>query len=440
MTDIRFPDDFLFGTATAALQIEGGDTNNNWYRWAEQGHIKDHTSPIRANDHWKRFKEDIELLAEMGVQTHRMGLEWSRIEPEPGKFSREGIEHYIEEISLLRKHNIRPLVTLYHFSHPLWFEDNGGWENEKSISDFLRYVEFVVTNLKHLVSDWVTINEPNVYLSYGYVLGSWPPGKQDSNAMLRAGRNLSLAHIDAYKLIHSLRQTEKDPTLVGVAHHLRVFSPLCPLSPLDHLSAFLNDFVFQGIFLEAMGRGRFLPPLGSGYPRGKGRYQDFVGINYYSRDKIQFTWNPPELFAKRLVTRGSPTNDLGWEIYPRGLSILIKRLWKRYQLPIFITENGTCDRDDRFRSQFLYDHLKEVASVIQQGIPVKRYYHWTFIDNFEWIEGESAPFGLLANDYETQRRSWRNSARFYQQICQTKSITSDMVAQYLPHQSYKPLR
>ncbi len=439
MESIFFPSDFLFGTATAALQIEGGDTNNNWYRWAQQGHIKDNTSPLRANDHWKRFKEDIELLAELGVQTHRMGLEWSRIEPEPGRFSQEGIDHYAEEISLLKKHNIRPLVTLYHFSHPLWFEDKGGWENEESISDFLRYVRFIVEKLKPLVSDWVTINEPNVFLSYGYVLGTWPPGKQDSQAMLRAAKNLVLAHLKAYMAIHELYQGEKETPLVGVAHHLRIFSPLHILSPLDHLAAALNDFVFQGIFLEGMGRGRFLPPLGSGYPLGKGRFQDFLGINYYSRDKIQFAWNPQELFAKRLVAKKAPTNNLGWEIYPKGISLLAKRLWKIYRLPIFITENGTCDREDVFRPQFIYDHLREVASLIASGIPIQRYYHWTFIDNFEWIEGESAPFGLFANDYQTQTRTWRKSAEFYQEICKKKTITEKMIQKYLNTKAYKPL-
>ncbi|MCX7881739.1 MAG: glycoside hydrolase family 1 protein [Brevinematales bacterium] len=431
METLVFPKDFLFGTATAALQIEGGDTNNNWYQWAQQGHIKDHSSPLRANEHWKRFKEDIQLLAELGVHTHRLGLEWSRIEPKPGTFSQEGIEHYLEEISLLRKHTIRPLVTLYHFSHPLWFEEKGGWENEESIQDFLRYVRFVVEKLGHLVSDWVTINEPNVFLSYGYVLGTWPPGKQDSQAMIRAARHLVLAHLQAYTLIHELRKKEKEPTLVGVAHHLRVFSPFCQFCPLDHLASLLNDYIFQGIFLEGMGRGRFLPPLGVGYPMGKGRFQDFVGINYYSRDKIQFVWNPPELFAKRLVAKNAPTNNLGWEIYPKGLSLLAKRLWKTYRLPLFITENGTCDKEDAFRPQFIYDHLKEVSELIAQGIPVKRYYHWTFIDNFEWIEGESAPFGLFANNYDTQTRTWRNSARFYQEICRTRTITQEMLSRYV---------
>jgi len=424
-----FPQDFLFGTATAALQVEGGDTNTNWYRWAEMGHIKDKTSPLRANDHWNRYKEDTELLAELGVQTHRMGLEWSRIEPEKGKYSSDAIQHYRDEISLLLKHNIRPLVTLYHFSHPLWFEDTNGWENEQNVTSFLSFVRYVVENLKDLVSDWVTINEPNVYLSYGYVLGLWPPGKQDVGAMINAARNMVTAHIKAYELIHELRPSAafEQPTRVGVAYHLRVFDPFWVLSPLDHISSWLNRFVFQDIFLEGMGRGLFLPPLGRGYPLGKGVYQDFLGINYYSRDMVQFCWKPTELFARRLVKKGALTNDLGWEIYPRGLYLLGKALYKKYKLPIFITENGTCDREDRFRSRFIFDHLKEVCRLIGEGVPVERYYHWTFIDNFEWIEGESAPFGLLANDYALQKRTFRSSALLYKEICKTKTLSEDML-------------
>ena len=198
-------------------------------------------------------------------------------------------------------------------------------------------------------------------------------------------------------------------------------------SPLDHLSSWLNRFVFQDVFLEGMGRGHFLPPLGRGYPFGKGVYQDFLGINYYSRDMVQFSWKPTELFAKRLVKKGALRNDLGWEIYPRGLYLLGKALYKKYKLPIFITENGTCDREDKFRSRFIFDHLKEVCRLIGEGVPVERYYHWTFIDNFEWIEGESAPFGLLANDYALQKRTFRPSAFLYKEICKTKALSEDML-------------
>ncbi|MFN4216692.1 MAG: family 1 glycosylhydrolase, partial [Brevinematales bacterium] len=172
---------------------------------------------------------------------------------------------------------------------------------------------------------------------------------------------------------------------------------------------------------------------------GKRRFQDFLGINYYSRDKIQFAFNPQELFSRRLVAKNAPTNNLGWEIYPKGISLLAKRLWKTYHLPIFITENGTCDREDTFRSQFIYDHLKEVASLIASDIPIQRYYHWTFIDNFEWIEGESASFGLFANDYSTQTRTWRKSAQFYQEICKNKAITKEMREKYLNKEAYKSL-
>lgn len=425
MDQLKLPQTFLLGAAAAALQIEGGDRNNNWYRWSEQHKIKDGSSPVVANDHWNRYLSDIELMKELHFDTYRMGLEWSRIEPEPGVYDAGVLAHYRDEITELIKHEIQPLVTLHHFSHPLWFEDMGGWENPMAVDYFLSYTRQVVSALGDLVDSWITINEPNVFSFYGYLKGEWPPGKQDLGAVLRVLKNMVRAHIESYQLIHRIRTEEGFPktTQVGVAHHLRVFEPL-ENKPLNRFAATLARYLFQDIIVEAMTTGRMNFPLGhGGYPYGKGNFSDFLGINYYTRDMVRFRWNPGMMFGELTVKSGAPTNDLGWEIYPQGLYRLCKSYYQKYQQPIFITENGICDHSDTRRIQFIFEHLREVARLIQEGIPVLRYYHWTFIDNFEWLEGESARFGLVANDFKTQIRNIRRSGRFYAQLCQTKTIT-----------------
>jgi beta-glucosidase len=432
MDEFKLPENFLLGTATSSLQIEGGDRNNTWYRWCEQKKIKDGSHSIIADDHWNRYRSDIHLLKKLNSDTYRMGLEWSRIEPEPDKFNGEALAHYRDELTELIKNGIRPLVTLHHFSHPLWLEDMGGWENPIVVEYFKKYTLQVVETLGDLVDSWITINEPNVFTVYGYLQGLWPPGKQDMGAAFRVLKNMIRAHIESYQLIHRIRSEKGFPgeTLVGVAHHLRIFEPL-EHKLLNRFSASLARYFFQDLIVEAMATGQLNFPLGfGGHPFGKGNYQDFLGINYYTRDMVRFRWNPGMMFGELTVKAGAPINDLDWEIYPGGLYRICRHYYQKYRLPIFITENGICDHKDTKRVQFIYDHLREVAKLVEEGIPVHRYYHWSFIDNFEWVEGESARFGLVANDYQTQTRTTRRSGRFYAEICQNKAATREMIAKY----------
>jgi beta-glucosidase len=414
---LKFPKDFLFGTATASLQIEGGDTNNTWFEWSEAGHIKDKTHSLRACDHWQRIDSDFALHQTLNVQTYRLGLEWSRLEPKEGEFSAQALENYRYELKGLNNRGIVPLVTLYHFSLPLWFSQRGGWVNPQSALRFWRYVDYVARNLSDLVQDWITINEPNIYLTMGYLRGEWPPGKKNAvSEMFEAARNLVRAHVLAYDVIHHHRPDAR----VGVAHHLRVFDPLG--GPLSHLSAYLHERIFQTMFLESMTKGRFILPLGRGYPYGKRQLSDFIGINYYTRDMVRGKLGVEPLHGILEVNKKSDTNELGWEIYPRGLSRLIEKMWKRYRLPIWITENGICDSTDQKRTKYLINHLSEIHRCLQKKIPVERYYHWTLLDNFEWIEGESARFGFFHNDFETQTRTLRPSGKVFAQIALTKEL------------------
>ncbi|WP_256759621.1 glycoside hydrolase family 1 protein [Cohnella sp. WQ 127256] len=430
----NLPHSLLLGSATASVQIEGGDITNNWYRFCEQGKVKDGTHCIVADDHWNRYEEDIELMKQLNHKVYRMSIEWSRIEPERGKYLEEPLIHYRAEIQKLLDNNIQPLVTLHHFSQPIWFEDMGGWTNPQSVACFTCFAEKVVSYLGDLVAEWITINEPNVYLESTYSSAIFPPEKPSIIHYFKGLRNMTASHIEAYKRIHDIREKMgfDTGTKVGVALHIRVFD-VQKVSFLSKLSQQLLEHSFHILFLEGMINGKFMFPIGfGGYPYGKGIYCDFFGVNYYSRDIVAFSWNPLRLFAELQVNKGSEINDMGWEIYPEGLYRICRKYWDIYAKPIYITENGICDATDEQRAAFIYDHLKVISRLVEEGVPVERYYHWSLMDNFEWDEGLQRRFGLIEVNYETQERTIRRSGQFYGELARECKVTDAMIEKFLP--------
>lgn len=420
------PENLLLGVATSALQIEGGDTQNDWYRWSRQpGRIADGTDSFRAADHYARYKEDAELMAEMHVQVYRMGVEWSRIEPQNGVFDREAVKHYRDEITLLREKGIRVLVTLLHFSLPLWVADAGGFLCGDISDWFVRYVEYITEQLADLVSEWVTVNEPNVQTFFGYVAGVWPPGNRKVGDMIKACRHMVRCHTRAYTRIHEIRASRGfADTKVGCAMHMRVFDT----SRGGRLTGRLMQYLFQDALLASMADGAMRIPFGVGGKKGK--YSDFIGLNYYTRCYVR-------LKGFEICTlQGVAVNDLGWEIYPEGLTILCKALYAKFSLPVWITENGTCDNNDAFRARYLAEHVRRAADLLKEGVPVERYYHWTLTDNFEWAEGESARFGLVHVDFQTQQRTVKHSGRFFTQLAAQRGVTQEMAEAFLQTQTY----
>lgn len=416
----------LIGTASAATQIEGGDTNNNWYEWAQGPNIADGSSPVRANDHWNRWREDNELMGDLGFPIARIGLEWSRIEPESGHFDHAAIHRYREELSDLRDRGIKPLVTLHHFSNPLWLERRGQWTNPLTIKAFLRYTRFVVRELSDLVTEWVTINEPNVYATQAHLFKEGPPGNVSLRDTLKVMRNMAIAHLYAYNLIHSIIP---DAT-VTIAHHLRSFAPLDRKNPWHRFLTGVDAYMFQDQLTDAFGKGEFGPLLGRS-PVSQGRYVDVIGLNYYSRTAVSGLSDG--------VFPGVPMNDLGWEIYPQGLVECAADLHERLGVPVWITENGCADNGDdenleSFRPLFLADHL---SAILDTDVPIERYYHWCFVDNWEWSEGEIPRFGIIYNDYETQRRIVKPSARMLSEIVKNDALTRDIIARYTAGQEYR---
>lgn len=427
---IRFNKEFMLGVASSSTQIEGGDTNNTWYEWCKKKNLFGRDICIRGCDHWNRVEEDTKILKDLHVRTYRMSLEWSRIEPRAGEYSEEAIRHYREEIRLLLRSGIKPLVTLHHFSNPLWFEKLGGWRDSRNAVFFIRYVEFVVGNLGDLVTDWITFNEPNVYVVFGYLLGVFPPGVRNLPLSCEIAALLIKTHTEIYGLIHKIRTDRKfaGETKVGTAIHFRIFDAIT--SKGRRTAAFV-DYMFHELYAEGMIAGRLMRPLPKKNARIKeGLYADFLGINYYTRNVVKFALDPSNYFYKFLNDDSLDKNDLGWDIYPEGIYRVCKRYYPKYELPVYITENGIADEKDNRRPKFIADHLAYLAKAIGEGIPVERYYHWSYLDNFEWNEGESARFGLYHCDFDTQERTARRSAELYARICRYKGLSQKTIREF----------
>lgn len=415
MERIEFNKDFLFGVATASTQIEGGDTLNTWYDWSkDHNKTKDGSTSLRANNHWVDYKAHIDLMSELGFQVYRMSIEWSRIEPSEGSFSDEAIEHYIDEIKYLKEKGIEPLVTLHHFSNPIWFERLGGFKRKDAHLYFARYTEFVTRKLVGLVSDFCTINEPNIYAINCFLYGEWLNEEKSFATCMKVLRNMTKSHIEAYKIIHNLIPESR----VGIALNMNNFIPKRKNNLIDKIATWFMDRCFNKMMAYSMGWGKYILPLG--VKCKKGEFFDYFGINYYTSNLVYK--------GKLEVDASWPTNNLGWGITPFGFDKIINKVHKMFpDKEIFITENGTCDKDDSFRAKYLYDHLK----VLSKYDFIKRYYHWTFMDNFEWKEGESAKFGLVKYNYDDKTYEVRQSCYMYKEIIKNHYMDSELYNKYI---------
>ncbi|MBM4465807.1 MAG: glycoside hydrolase family 1 protein [Chloroflexi bacterium] len=431
MKMMRFPKGFLWGTATSAHQVEGNNRNNDWWEWEkEPGHILDGSRSALACDWWNRAEGDFDLAQEMGHNAHRLSLEWSRIEPREGEWDDDAMARYRQMLVGLRERGLEPMVTLHHFTNPLWLVEKGGWETEAVVPLFERYVTRVAEELGDLIGLWSVLNEPNIYAMLSYAGGRWPPGKRSLPLAFKVLGNMLIAHGRAYRVIHRLQPRAQ----VGIAHAMRVFDPADPSSRLDRWAAWIPDYIFNRLTLTALTEGVL------GFPLALNRRvpelvdsADFLGLNYYTRDLVAFdARRPGELFGRRFYAEGAEMSDGGYsEVYPEGLYRLLKRL-AAYGKPIYVTENGLPDADDDQRPRFILTHLAATHRAIEEGAPVKGYFHWTLVDNFEWAEGWTLRFGLIALNVETQKRTIRRSGQLYQEICQTAAITEDMVERYAP--------
>ncbi|MEI7987458.1 MAG: family 1 glycosylhydrolase [Chloroflexota bacterium] len=430
-SSFQVPSGFYWGTATSSQQVEGNNTNNNWWQWEnEPGRIKQGHKAGLACDWWGgRWREDFDRAADSYQNAHRLSIEWSRVQPKPDIWDEQAFDHYRQMLSGLRQRGITPFVTLHHFSDPLWFMEMGGWENTDAPQIFAKYVTKTIESLKEYTSLWCTINEPNVYTSFAYVVGAFPPGKHDINAAFRVMTNMIRAHALAYHIIHNLQPESR----VGIAIHHIDFHPLRSWFPLDTLVTNIYAGAINNAFTNTLVDGtlRFVVMRAS-IPEARGT-QDYLGLNYYTREYVRF--NPAkagELFGERTFARNADLSDGGFTANePDGFYNAIH--WAtRYGLPIIIAENGIECADDHIRPRYIIQHIHQMMRSMQEGIPIQGYFHWSLVDNFEWERGWTQRFGLWELDNITQERRKRKSADLFTAICKNGTLTHEMVSQFAP--------
>ncbi|MDI3531578.1 MAG: beta-glucosidase [Candidatus Atribacteria bacterium] len=443
----KFPSDFIFGVATAAYQIEGawnedGKGESIWDRFAHTpGTIKDGTTGDVACDHYHRFEEDVELMKKLGIDAYRFSISWPRIFPEgKGQINEKGVKFYQQLIEKLKAAGIKPVVTLYHWDLPQALQDRGGWESEETVEAFRDYAAFVFQQFGKEVFMWITHNEPWVVAFPGHYEGWMAPGKKDFLAALRVSRNLLLAHGLAVQEFR--KQGISSP--IGITLNL---SPVHPASKNEedllaakrydgYLNRWFLDPVFKGFFPEDMlewykQKGFVSPQFNEEEAKLVTQPLDFLGINYYSRHIVK-KGGHPLLEIEFVRPKDSKYCEMGWEIYPPGMYEIIKRVAEDYHPhQIYITENGVsfADQpnqegkiDDEERVLFLKEHLQELHRAIREGYPVKGYFLWSLLDNFEWAQGYTQRFGIIYTDYQTLRRIPKKSFYWYQQVVKEKAL------------------
>jgi len=405
---LKFPKNFLWGASTSAYQIEGG-IYCDWSEWEKsEGRkkklkkkgkkLEDYVCG-QAVDSYNRFDEDLKCIKELNLGGYRMGIEWARIEPSEGNFDMKAIEYYRKILQKLKDNNIKVVLTLWHWTNPVWIRDQGGWMNKKTVKDFARYSELIVKELGSLVDFWVTLNEPMMHFFNGYLIAKFPPAKKARICQgLRVYKNLVRAHKEAYKIIHTKNKNAK----VSITQIVNYIEPAHKWNPLEWLIAKAYHY---------FGNDKFLQDIK--------KQLDYIGFDYYFHDRM--VWYPP--FRKNL---NKEVNDMGWEVYPSGIYYVLKYLSK-FKLPLYIMENGLPDEDDDQREEFIKNHLKYIHKAIKDGIDVKGYFYWSLLDNFEWESGWMPKFGLYKVDRKNNfKRTAQPSSKVYANICKNNEVISEM--------------
>ena len=376
MSHIQFPDGFLWGAATSAYQVEGGIENTDWAEGAREGML-----PMcgQSADHYNRFEEDFTIAATLGHNAHRFSIEWARIEPEEGIFNEKEIDHYRSVIKALKDRSITPIVTLWHFTLPLWFTEKGGFLHKDAPRIFARYCAYVAEKLGNDVTIFVTINEPLIWANGGYLRGVWPPFSHNPFRFLR----IIQALIRSHRLAYTAMKTENTFLQIGIAKHNIYF----------YADAFWWNKICAR-FMIWFWNMRFLKAIDG--------YQDFIGLNFYISKKF----GKKDLF---------PQTEMGWDVNPEGFFHCLMELLP-FKKPVYVLENGLADSSDSQRAEYIMSHVKALHQALLQGLPVKGYIHWSLLDNFEWSFGFSKRFGLVEIDYNTQKRNIRKSAYVYKDI------------------------
>jgi beta-glucosidase len=398
---MKFPKDFYWGASTSAHQIEGGLENSwsewekknskissekyrqgppHWYEMSEEN-LRDACDPDnyisgKGCDSFHRYREDVEVLKELGLNAYRFSVDWSRIEPKKGEYSEEGIEYYRSLVKELKSNGIEPFLTCWHWPVPLWLREEGGLEARNIVEYFRNYVEFLVENLGSDVKYWMSVNEPVGVAAASYLAGMWPPQKKNIFIYFKVAYSILVnMHKEAYLVIKEFDENLQ----VSVAKNNSYTE--------SYNDFFLNRFV-AGVYRYF---ASFL------YLDRVKDYLDFVGLNYYFHNKMG---------VRGIRNDNDRVNDMGWWMDPKGIYYTLKEIKDRYDLPVFITENGLADREDKYRAWWLDETVGAMREALEYGVDLRGYMHWSLLDNFEWAEGFWPRFGLATKDREIKKSGW----------------------------------
>jgi len=456
MTPAGFPPDFAFGAATSAAQIEGahqaaGRGESIWDRFAsKRGRIHDGTDPRVTCDHYHRWREDIELLRWLGVGAYRFSIAWPRILPMgTGRVNPPGLDFYDELVDGMLAAGIQPFPTLYHWDLPQRLQEKGGWKSRATVDAFVRYADVVTRRLGDRVQHWVTHNEPWCIAHLGHQAGVHAPGRRDPSLSLTVAHHLLLSHGRAVEVI----RRNVPAAQVGIVNIL-VPVHAASDSDADRDAAREVDGSFNRWYLDPLFRGRYpadaiadrirlghlrsaeLPFVHAGDLATISAPLDFLGVNYYSRAVIRSgSAGIPESVQQ---VPDEALTDMRWEVYPDGLREILVRVHRDYSPKnVYITENGAAYPDepgdsvvfaDKSRVDYLRSHLGAAQQAIAEGVPLRGYFAWSLMDNFEWAEGLSKRFGLIHVDFNTLRRTPRESAHFYRDVIENRRLSTELTS------------
>lgn len=438
----EFPPGFLWGAATSAYQIEGspladGAGPSIWHRFSHTpGLVHGDATGDVACDHYQRWNEDVALLASLGLGAYRFSIAWARVLPDgTGRVNAKGLAFYERLVDTLLAHDIVPLATLYHWDLPAALDDRGGWLNRDVADWFAEYTQTVARVLGDRVPMWATLNEPWVVMDGGYMHGGLAPGHRNIFEAPRVSHNLMRAHGAAVLAFRSESRSQ-----IGLVVNIEPQYPASS-SPDDEAATQRADAYMNRQYLDPALLGSYPDELreifGEAWPeipvddlRLVRQPLDFVGINYYTRAVHRADDSAPALRAARVPQSQRTHTEMGWEVYPPGLTDTLTWFRARYgDVPLYITENGaafadpsTADGDvvdDPLRVAYYRDHLRAVHDAIRAGVDVRGYFAWSLLDNYEWSYGYSKRFGIVHVDFETQRRTPKCSARFYADVVRT---------------------
>ena len=407
---LKFPDKFLWGTATSPTQVEG-HIDNEWTNFTAQ----DGGTCRVACDNYHRYPEDIEWMARLGTNAHRFGIEWSRLQARAfAPLNPTELARYIDMLDRLKAAGITPMVVLHHFSNPPWINASGGWTNPSTVPAYVDFVRQLVAALKERVHLWNTFNEPDTYACVAYLLGGFPPQRKWKLGQFRKViGHMARAHAQASRIIRRDGNAGRKPE-VGIAKNWTFFHAYQGYSLWDRATAFGCHYTFNKFVLDAF--------LG-GWRR---RASTFIGLNYYGRVRFHH-------FNAMIPASGAPgtrLKDFGFicddmvERYPEGMEKILKYLRRKFRLPVYITEHGAASSDESFRERDLHENLAALHRSIEAGVDVRGFFYWSLLDNFEWQFGYTKKFGLIAVDFADEKlpRRPKPLAGVYERICRENAL------------------